>query len=66
MDGAGFVRAYRVLPKSAAPILVVSVLPNAEEYAARFGAVGSIAKPFNLDDLLAVVNQALPLFARGL
>ena len=66
MDGASFVRAYRALPNSAAPIVVFSALPNAEQYAARFGAVGSIAKPFNLDDLLAVVSQALSLFARGL
>jgi len=65
MDGASFVCAYRALPNSTAPIVVFSALPNAEEHAARLGAVGSIAKPFNLDDLLAVVSQALTRLARG-
>jgi DNA-binding response OmpR family regulator len=62
-DGESFVRAYRALPSAAAPIVVFSALPNAEDYAARIGAAGSIAKPFNLDDLLAAVSRALPLRA---
>lgn len=66
MDGARFVEAYRALPNSAAPIVVCTAVPNAEEYATRFGAVGALPKPFNLDDLLAVVNHAFELSARGL
>jgi CheY-like chemotaxis protein len=50
MDGETFVRAYRAMP-------------NVEEHAARLGTVGSVTKPFNLDNLISTVNRALPLRA---
>jgi CheY-like chemotaxis protein len=63
MDGETFVRTFRAMPNAIAPIVIFSALPNVEEHAARLGAIGSITKPFELDDLISTVNQALPLRA---
>ena len=65
MDGETFVRAYRAMPNATAPIVIFSAMPNVEAHAARLGAVGSITKPFDLDDLISTVNRALPLRANA-
>ena len=45
------------------PLIVVStdpaLLARAEELASRYGAAGLLIKPFNLDDLLALIATAL-------
>jgi DNA-binding response OmpR family regulator len=41
------------------PLLVVSAAGTIAERAQRIGATGHLAKPFELDDLIAAVNQAL-------
>ena len=63
MDGEAFARAYRRLPNATAPIILTSALPGAEAHAARIGATGCLAKPFDLDDLLAAVHSAVSLRA---
>jgi CheY-like chemotaxis protein len=40
------------------PVVVVSAHPKAEEHAARMGAVGCLRKPFDVEDLLAVVRRS--------
>ena len=46
------------------PVVIVSTNPEylarAEVLADRYGAVGVLAKPFDLDDMLALVAAALP------
>jgi CheY-like chemotaxis protein len=60
MDGWGFARAYRAQPGPHAPIVVLTAAVDAGRPAAEIGAEGYLAKPFNLDDLLAVINRYLP------
>jgi DNA-binding response OmpR family regulator len=60
MAGESVVRAYRAMPNAGTPIVVLTALSTAEEHAARIGAIRSIVKPFDLDDLLAAVNDAMP------
>ena len=59
MDGWGFARAYRAQPRPHAPIVVLTAAVNAGQRTAEIGARGYLAKPFNLDDLLAMVSQCL-------
>jgi CheY-like chemotaxis protein len=57
MDGWEFSRAYRALPEPHAPIIVVTAARDAEERASQIQAEGYLAKPFDLDDLLAMVGR---------
>lgn len=59
MDGWGFARAYRAQPGLHAPIVVFSAAVDAGRRAAEIGAQGYLAKPFNLDDLLAVISRCV-------
>ena len=59
MDGWGFARAYRAEPGPHAPILVLTAAVNAQQRAADIGAQAYLAKPFDIDDLLAVINDIL-------
>jgi two-component system, chemotaxis family, chemotaxis protein CheY len=59
MDGWSFVdelrrRGYDV------PILVMTAAHDATDWAAEIGAVGCVAKPFEVDDLLEAVQRLLP------
>ena len=61
MDGWAFVAAYREMPGPHAPIIVMTAAQDARSRAIEIGADGYIAKPFDLDDILAVVQrQATP------
>lgn len=57
MDGWGFARAYRESPGPHAPIVVLTAGRSAAETAAQISAADYMAKPFELDHLLAVVAQ---------
>jgi two-component system, OmpR family, response regulator VicR len=57
-SGAEFITACRQLPNSAAPMIVVSGMPNLDQIAAQIGADGSLAKPFDLIALLDTVRAA--------
>jgi CheY-like chemotaxis protein len=41
------------------PIVLMSGMPDVDQSAAQLGAAGYLKKPFELDDLLAVVKRAL-------
>ena len=56
MDGWGVASALRQLGLGV-PTLVMTTAVNARERAAEIAAAGYLAKPFDLDDLLAAVER---------
>lgn len=59
MDGWELARAYRDAPEPHASIVVLTAAHDAASRAAQINANGYLAKPFALDDLLAVVTRHL-------
>jgi CheY-like chemotaxis protein len=57
MDGWAFAEAYRARPGPHAPIVVVTAAHEAAERAAQVRADDYIAKPFDLDRLLEMVER---------
>src|SRR5690349_5032241 len=53
MDGRTFAAEYRARRLFAAPIIVITAV-DAAQNAAAIGADGALAKPFDLDEMLAV------------
>ena len=58
MDGWEFARSLG--PGARPPIIVLSADRNVSAKAKEIGALGWLAKPFELTDLLAVVRRAVP------
>jgi two-component system chemotaxis response regulator CheY len=56
LDGWGFARAIRERGIQL-PILVMTAAENARSWADEIGADGYVAKPFELDELLAAVER---------
>jgi CheY-like chemotaxis protein len=56
MGGAEFARALASTPAPRPPLFVVSALHDAEARACSVGAVGMLAKPFRLVDLLDAIE----------
>jgi DNA-binding response OmpR family regulator len=61
MDGWEFVRRYRLTHAPQAPIVACVAALNAAHECAGLEPAAILAKPFDLDDLLAVVREQLPL-----
>ncbi len=57
IDGCDFMRAYRQTTGGHAPIILVSAVNNLAEVAHEVGADGYLAKPFELDEFLKVIDQ---------
>jgi two-component system, chemotaxis family, chemotaxis protein CheY len=57
LDGWGFARVYRQKPGPHAPIVVLTAARDAAARAAEIDADGYLGKPFNVDELLALVGQ---------
>jgi CheY-like chemotaxis protein len=57
MDGWAFAEAYRLTSGPHAPIIVLTAARDAQQWAEEISADGFLAKPFDLDDLLHVVEQ---------
>lgn len=57
MDGWEFARTYRQQPGPHAPIVIVTAALDVAKDAREIGADGFLAKPFQLDDLLALVHR---------
>ncbi len=60
MDGWEFSRRYRELDGRRAPIVVLTADRDAAESAAGVNADGFLSKPFDLTELLRVVERYLP------
>jgi CheY-like chemotaxis protein len=60
MNGWEFARELRARYGHACPIVVLTAAENAEQRAAEIGAEGWLAKPFDLEDVLAAVARHLP------
>jgi CheY-like chemotaxis protein len=56
LDGWGFAREFRTSGKRA-PIVVMTAAENARRWAEEIGADGYLAKPFELDALIAAVAR---------
>jgi CheY-like chemotaxis protein len=56
LDGWGFARAFRASGKSS-PIVVMTAAENARRWAEEIGAQGYLAKPFEIDALIAAVER---------
>ena len=66
LNGWEFARRYRARPSPHAPIICVTAAADAAAVAARgaqIGAVASLSKPFDLEELLALVRRYLRLRA---
>jgi DNA-binding response OmpR family regulator len=59
MNGWEFAREFRTRHGRACPIVVVTAAENARLRAEEIGADGWLAKPFELDDVLALVARLL-------
>ena len=57
MDGWAFARAYRSRPGPHAPIVVLTAAPDASARAAEINANAHLGKPFDLDELIDVVER---------
>ncbi|MCL5024944.1 MAG: response regulator [Chloroflexi bacterium] len=59
MDGWEFSRVYKRLPGPHAPIIVITATSNPAFCAAEIDPYAVLAKPFDLDELLRLVNQCI-------
>ena len=61
MDGWEFARRYRLGPGPHVPIVAFIAALNAEMEAADLDAASVLAKPFDLEELLAIVRRQIPV-----
>ena len=59
LDGPAVAAGLRAAPRPMPPIVLVTADGRAAEKAARVGAFAYLHKPFDLDDLIAVVRRGL-------
>jgi DNA-binding response OmpR family regulator len=59
MNGWEFAREFRARHGRATPIVVVTAAENARRRAQEIGAEAWLAKPFDLDEVLAIVSRFL-------
>jgi CheY-like chemotaxis protein len=60
MDGWAFVTAYRKQPGPHAPIIMMTAAHEPASRAKAIAADAYIAKPFNIDQLIALVHRYAP------
>ncbi len=61
LDGPRFVAAYRQLPGPHAPIVLVTGAGDVVESAEEIGAQGFLKKPFDLEELIEMVQRFGPV-----
>jgi two-component system NtrC family response regulator len=59
MDAATFLAAYRRQVGAGTPVILVSAASDLVRHAARLGANGVVAKPFDLDALCETVRRCV-------
>ena len=57
MDGWAFANAYRKSVANPAPIVAVTAAQNAAAWAREIQAVDYLSKPFDIDELMAVIQR---------
>ena len=57
MDGWAFAAAYRAVTAEPAPVVVMTAAQDAAAWAREVGAAGVLSKPFDLDDVDAIVRR---------
>ncbi|TAK30111.1 MAG: response regulator [Chloroflexota bacterium] len=57
MDGWQFAEAFRQRPDPKSPIVVMTAARDAAQRAREIAADGYLAKPFDIDDLIATVRR---------
>ena len=61
LDGLGFLHEFRRRHGvDACPIIIMSAVSTAVEHAEAAGVTGAVVKPFDLEDLIVMVEGALP------
>lgn len=60
MDGVAFVDAYHNRPELHAPIILMTAGRETPDSALTLNIAGFLAKPFNLDALLSLVERYIP------
>ncbi len=60
MDGWAFASAYRQQEGPHAPIIVMTAAHDSRQRASEIAADGFIPKPFDLDELLALISRYIP------
>lgn len=58
-DGLAFARAYAALPPPRAPVVLMSASQIADEQVEAAGAATTLAKPFDVDDVLSTVERVV-------
>ena len=66
MDGWEFFKRYQELSRQRAPVVVMTAAASAQTRAEQLGADAWLGKPFDLEDLAAVVKRFLPPDPSGL
>ncbi len=61
MDGWEFAKRYREMHADRAPIVVLTAAADARARAEEIGAVKSLGKPVELDELFATIRDAMSL-----
>jgi two-component system, chemotaxis family, chemotaxis protein CheY len=59
MDGWEFAREYRERPGPHAPVVAMTAAVDASRWAEEIGAADVLSKPFDLDDLLRIVERSV-------
>ena len=60
LDGLGFLREFRRRHGvDACPIFIMSAVSTAVQHAEAEGVAGAVVKPFDLDDLIALIGHTL-------
>jgi len=59
MDGWSFVSQYRRRGKPSAKIVLLTAHPNGREISHNLGADGYVGKPFELESLVATLNESI-------
>ena len=65
MDGCDCARHYRQRPGPHAPLIAMTAAEEVGTFAAQVAAAGCLGKPFEVNDVLAVVELHAPPVHRG-
>jgi len=59
MNAESFLAAYRQQVKADIPVILLSAASDLDQHVTRLAANGRVAKPFDIDDLCAIVRKLI-------